>query len=482
VRTLGVQEINIVDIVRPITKYAVTVRRPIDIRYHLEYALWAARNDRPGPVLLDIPADVQNAQVDPLPLKGFDAPKNGARQPHSEDVARVVELLRNAKRPLVHIGQGVRIAGAQHELDKMLFITSAPVVTARNGADLVDEGHPQYIGRPGTFAQRGANFAVQTCDLYIAIGTRLSLAQTGYSAQDYARNATVVMVDVDLAELEKRTVNVELGIQADAKAFLTELNWQLDRLPLPALPSWSPWLKRCKAWQEKYPPVTDEQRAQSEHVNSYALIEAISDAAGPDDVIVTDMGFAFQNTHQAWRIKAGQRLMTNCGLAPMGWGLPAAIGAAVGSGRRVIAIIGDGGMMMNVQELATLAHHKLPVKIFLLNNGGYLTMRQSQAHAFDGYMGSDKHSGLSFPDFYELAHSFGLSRARYADSSDGFYEIQKYLRFDGPLLVEVMMDPNQPQVPKSINRRMPDGTIQQTSIEDAWPYLPAEEVAENLRV
>lgn len=215
-------------------------------------------------------------------------------------------------------------------------------------------------------------------------------------------------------------------------------------------------------------------------INSYGLVSVLSDLAGPDDVIVTDMGFSFNTCHQAWHIKLGQRLMTNCGLAAMGWGLPAAIGAAVGSGKRVIALIGDGGLMMNMQELATISHQQLPIKIFLLNNGGYLTMRQSQAHAFDGYMGSDDSSGLSFPDFEDiaLAHD-GITYSKMAELNR--HRLQLALEGPGPFLMEVMMDPNQAQIPKSVNRRDADGKIVQTALEDSWPYLPPEEIAENLR-
>lgn len=474
VRTLGVQEINIVDIVRPVTKYAEMVRHPELIRWHLEKAIHLATTGRPGPVWLDIPADVQNMQAGPQIIE-YLPPKIDEQC----DVSGVIELLREAKRPLVHVGQGVRIAGAIEELFAFLKATRIPVLTARNGNDLIASDHELFIGRPGTFAQRGANFAVQTCDAYLAIGTRLCLAQTGYNAKDYARNAKIVMVDVDSAELNKGTVPIDLRIKADARVFL---NAFLDQTKDVRWPDWYPWLSRCKEWQRRYPPVTQEQRTQARYVNSYHLVDELSEALTPGDVIVTDMGFAFQNTHQAFRVKQGQRLFTNGGTAAMGWGLPAAIGAAVGSGRRVICIAGDGGLMMNVQELATLAHHGLPVKLFVLNNGGYLTMRQSQKNAFDSYMGSDQSSGLSFPDFHMLAGAFGIdyllmSRSRTVDAA-----IEMALSTDRPMLCEVMMDPEQEQVPKSINRREADGSIRQTAIEDAYPFLDPQEIEENLRI
>lgn len=481
-RTLGVQEINIVDLVRPITKYADMVTDPAMIRWHLEKALHLAREGRPGPVWLDIPADVQNAQIDPDTLHSYLTATPQKAAGLAAKVAEVVALLRSAKRPLVHVGQGVRLAGAIGEFFDFVEHYGLPFVTARNANDICATSHHLFVGRPGTFAQRGANFAVQTCDLYLAIGTRLSLAQTGYNARDYARNAKVVMVDIDAAELAKDTVPLHLAIQADAGEFLDEMNRQLaagGRMPKPLA-----WIEQCKAWQARYSVVLPEYRKPSGYVNSYHLIDVLSDMLEPEDVVVTDMGFAFQNTHQAFKVKAGQRLMTNCGLAAMGWGLPAAVGAAFGSGRRVICITGDGGLMMNVQELATIAHHRLPVKIFILNNGGYLTMRQSQEHAFDGYMGSDNASGISFPDFGSLAQSFEINYELITSSDElerGF-SLRSALECEGPSLCEISMDPNQEQAPKSINRRMPDGSIVQTTLEDAAPFLDPAEIVEQLKV
>jgi acetolactate synthase-1/2/3 large subunit len=382
----------------------------------------------------------------------------------------VVDLLKSAKRPLLHVGQGVRLAKAIPELFQFLDNAKIPVVTARNGIDLIPGDHPMYIGRPGTFAQRGANFAVQLCDVYLAVGTRLCLSQTGYNPKDYARNAKVVHVDIDEAELNKDTVPVHLKVKADAKAFLSAL------AAVDSWPDWSAWWMKCKALQSKYPPVTQEQRSHKSGINSYALVEMLSALATPDDVIVTDMGFSFQNTAQAWEIKQGQRLIQNGGTAAMGWGLPAAIGAAIGSGRRVILITGDGGLMMNIQELSTLAHHKLNVKIFLLNNGGYLTMKQSQTYAYGHSFGADL-KDLSFPNFTSVARAHGIPSVRKFS-----LDIEGALKTVGPVLCELMMDNDQEQIPKALNRRLPDGTVKQTAIEDAYPFLPEEEIKENLTV
>ncbi len=484
-RTIGVQEINIVDIVKPITKYAVMVEEAESIRYHLEKAVHLATHGRPGPVWIDIPANVQNAKIDPTSLRGFDPNEYPIEiDPDlSQRVAQLVALLKAAQRPLIHVGQGVRLAQAEAEFFELVETYRVPFVTARNMNDCVDWKHDLLVGRPGTFAQRGANFAVQTSDLYLAVGTRLGLAQTGYNSKDYARNARVVMVDIDRAELNKDTLKLHLKIQADAKLFLRELLRQLAAAELtPSL--WSSWRAQCQTWRQKYPVVLPEYRAQQGSVNSYHFIDLLSDVLTPDDVIVTDMGLAFQNTHQAFRTKKGQRMFTNCGLASMGWGLPAAVGACVGSGRRrTICLGGEGGLNMTIHELATIMHHRLPVKLFVFNNGGYLTIKQTQELGFDGrLMGSTAESGISFPDFMKLAEAHGFPGVR-LNSHDGLKErLEEVVNHDGPIVCELMMDPDQIQAPKSINRRNPDGTMKPTPLEDSFPFLDPQEIAENMSI
>ena len=484
-RTLGVQEINIVDIVRPITKYAVMVEDAQEIRYHLEKAVYLATHGRPGPTWIDIPANIQNADVNPSTLKGFD-PKEyevSLDSDLTEKVAEVVKLMKSARRPLVHIGQGVRIAGGEEEFFKFVEQYRLPFVTARNANDMVDWDHELYAGRPGTFAQRGANFAVQTSDLYLAIGTRLSLAQTGYNAKDYARNAKVIMVDIDQPELDKDTVDIHLKIQTDAKLFLKELSRQLSQVELDNQ-QWNPWLTQCQMWKRKYPVVLPEYQEQTGSVNSYHFVDILSDVLTPDDVVVTDMGFAFQNIHQAFRVKKGQRVFTNCGLASMGWGLPAAVGACFGSGKkRTICVAGEGGLMMTMQEMATIMHHRLPVKLFVLNNGGYLTIKQTQELGFEErYMGIDDDSGLSFPNFMKIAEAHSIKGVRLTSHHSLNKQLQEIMDHDGPVLCEIMMDTNQMQAPKAVNRRNADGTMKQTSLEDSYPFLDPEEIEENLEI
>ena len=484
-RTLGVQEINIVDIVRPITKYAVMVEDAQEIRYHLEKAVYLATHGRPGPTWIDIPANIQNADIDPAALNGFDPKEYEVHlDPDLEaKVEQVVELLKSARRPLVHVGQGVRIAGAEKEFFELVEKYRLPFVTARNANDMVSWDHELYAGRPGTFAQRGANFAVQTSDLYLAIGTRLSLAQTGYNAKDYARNAKVIMVDIDQSELDKDTVDLHLKIQTDAKLFLEELSRQLSQVELDNQ-QWNQWLTQCQRWKRKYPVVLPEYKEQTGSINSYHFIDILSDVLTPNDVVVTDMGFAFQNTHQAFRVKKGQRVFTNCGLASMGWGLPAAVGACFGSGKkRTVCIAGEGGLLMTIQEMATVMHHRLPVKLFVLNNGGYLTIKQTQELGFDGrLMGINEESGLSFPDFMTIAEAYRFKGVRLKSHQDLKKQIEEVMNHEGPVLCEIMMDPNQMQAPKAVNRRNADGTMTQTPLEDSYPFLDPKEIEENLDI
>lgn len=484
-RTLGVQEINIIDLVRPITKYAVMVEDANDIRYHLEKAVYFAAHGRPGPTWIDVPANIQSAHIDPASLRGFDRQEVASfvNPELQAKVAQMLQWLTSSRRPLIHIGQGVRISGAVDAFFKLLDTLQIPYVTARNGNDMGYADHPLYAGHPGTFAQRGANFAVQTSDFYLAIGTRLALAQTGYAAKDYARNARIVMVDIDLAELNKDTVRLDLKIQADVKDFLYELHRQL-LIEKPVTARWTEWLNQCQHWKQQYPVVLPEYKIQSGHINSYYFIDILSKVLVSDDAIVTDMGFSFQNTHQAFQVKAGQRVFTNCGLASMGWGLPAAVGACFARGlKRTVCIAGEGGFMMTMQELATVMHHRLPIKLFILNNGGYLTIKQTQEFGFEGrLMGSNAASGISFPDFMVIAKAHGIESVRLSSHLNLKQRIEEVMAHDGPVVCEIMMSPDQMQAPKTISRKNSDGSVQPTPIEDSYPFLDSREIEHNLRL
>ena len=487
IRTLGVQEINIVDIVKPITKYAVMIDKAADIKFHLEKAFFLATSGRPGPVWLDIPADVQKAEIDESKLKSFKITNNSLSRNIEKSlinkIKKTVGLLKEAKRPLIHVGQGVKIANAEEAFLKLINKFNIPFVTARNANDIVESDHKLLVGRPGTFAQRGANFAVQTCDCYLAIGTRLSLSQTGYNSHDYARNAKLIMVDIDEAELNKKTLDVDIKIKLDAKVFIKMLNDELSKANFQKIDR-TKWTKHCSDLKQRYPVVLPEYKNQKKNVNSYFFIDVLSDLLTNSDIIVTDMGFAYQNTHQAFRVKKGQTFFTNGGLASMGWGLPAAIGASIGLNKnRTICIAGEGGLMMTIQELATIRYHNLPVKLFIFNNGGYLTIKQTQELGFDGRLvASNEDSGISFPEFKKIASAFGISYSKINNHKNLSKNVNEALKKPGPFICELMLDHDQMQAPKAINRRDENGNLRQTPLEDAYPFLDESEILQNMKI
>ena len=479
-RQLGVQEINIIDIVKPITKYAVMVKNPNRIKYHLQKAIYLAKTGRPGPVWIDIPADIQRMEINESELEVFVSDESSVIVDHNLNtkVKKVAELLKSSQRPLIHAGQGIKISKSETDFMELVENHNLPFVTARNANDIVASDHRLYVGRPGTYGQRGANFAVQNSDLYLAIGTRLALAQTGYASHDYARNARKVIVDIDQTELDKKTLSADIKIQSDAKIFITELKNQLSGTSLNTLS----WIKKCQDWKKRHPAVLSEYQKQKCPINSYHFIDVLSSILNAADVIVTDMGISFQGTHQAFQIKKGQKLFTNSGFAAMGWGLPAAVGACVANQcNRTVCISGDGGFQMNMQELATIMHNQLPIKLFILNNNGYLTIKQTQEHGFDGrLMGCNQETGLSFPDILRLANAYDIRAVRLDNQENLKHELKQIVDCEKPIVCEIIMDPDQQQIPKVLNSKNPDGTIVTKPIEDMYPYLPSEELKENM--
>ena len=480
-RQLGVQEINIIDMVKPVTKYAVMVTDAKMIKYHIQKAIHLATTGRPGPVWIDIPANIQNAKINENELIDF----NPIEIPIENDsgfsakVVEVAKLLKVAKRPLILAGHGVRIAGATHEFIKLAERHQIPLITSWNGDDIINSDHDLFIGRPGAFAARGVNFAVQNADLLLSIGSRLPFMITGYNAKDFARNARIIMVDIDQAELDKNCLKLFRQIRSDAKDFLIALNKQLSN---DSFQTNREWLGHCKNLKQKYPVILPEYKDQKGSVNSYYFTGLLSDLLSKKDVIVTDMGLSFVGTHQAFQVKKGQRLFTNSGFAPMGWGLPAAVGACIANGKqRTICLAGEGGLMMNIQELATIMHHKLPIKLFIYNNGGYLTIKQTQQLGFNGrLMGSNEESGISFPDLQKVVKAHSIPVIRLDNHKNLKENIQKFLEEDGMGVCELMLDHEQDQSPKAINRRKPDGTTEPTMFEDMHPFLDKEEVEANM--
>ncbi|KKQ16903.1 MAG: Thiamine pyrophosphate protein TPP binding domain protein [Berkelbacteria bacterium GW2011_GWA1_36_9] len=482
-RQLGVQELNIIDIVKPVTKYAVLVNKPEEIRYHLEKAVYLAKSGRPGPAWIDVPLDVQTSFVQIEELKGF---KDTTIAPSPEkrilkdQVSEALNLLKNAKRPVILAGGGIRLAGAQADFLKLAEKLEIPVLTAMSSHDLIPSDHKLFFGRPGAFGgERAGNFIIQNSDLLISVGSRLHLWIISFDYKNFARDAKKVIVDIDDAELRKPTIKPDIPIQADAGEFIREMFAQTKER---SLPNYVEWISYCKNIKQKYPVVLPEYKKQKKYVNSYYFIDVLSKVLPEKEIVVTSDGTAFSCTFQSFKIKKGQRLITNVGCAAMGYGLPAAIGASIAIGeKRVICLEGDGSIQLNIQELQTIVHYKLPVKIFVFNNNGYLAIRITQEAYFKShYVGSGPESGLSFPDLLKIAKAYGIPAIRISNHKNIEKKIKVVVNSEGPTICEIIMDPHQPLIPKVTSAVKPDGKLISKPLEDMYPFLPREEFYKNM--
>jgi acetolactate synthase-1/2/3 large subunit len=482
-RQLGDQEVDIVRLVEPITKYAVMVTDPSSIRYHLEKAIYLARTGRPGPVWLDIPMNVQGANIDPPSLRGFE-PNDDASvttgKNLDDDCERIRAELWAAKRPIIYVGAGVRLAGVADELIAMAEQLRIPVATAFNAHDVIASDHPLFVGRPGTIGDRAGNFAVQNADLVLVLGCRLNIRQVSYAWEYFAREAFKIIVDIDPAELQKPTVKPDLPINADVGVVVRRLStWSLP--PSDEREAWVEW---CGARRRRYPVVLPEYWEGTNGVNPYCFGDSLFDALGSDDIVVTGDGTACITTFQTAKIKSGQRLFSDSGSAPMGFDLPAAIGASIAAGkRRVVCVTGDGSVMLNLQELQTIRGHTLPIKLFLLNNNGYHSIRQTQRNFFPGNdVGSGPESGVTFPDFQRVAYGFDIPFRRVYTHAELASAIRATLDDAGPSVCELMLDLTQPFSPKTSSKRLPDGRMVTAPLEDMAPFLPREEFLQSMIV
>ena len=482
-RQIGVQEIDIISMVKNFTKYSVLIKKPNEILYHLEKAYYETTNGRPGPAWIDIPADIQNAEIDINKLKRFNPPKTKKKLNKLDNqIKKIAKLLAKSKRPVIHVGHGGRISNCAKKLRKLVDRYKIPFALTWNASDLVESSHPSYIGRPGAFAERGSNFIIQNADLYISVGTRLPFMVTGYNSKDFARKAKIVMIDIDSKELKNTRVSANYKLKTDAGYFLDKLVKELPK----KIHLDKNWLDYCKKVRKKYPIVLDQYKKQKKTINSYYFIDILSEILKPKDVVVTDMGLSFVGTHQAFKVKKGQRVFTNSGHAPMGWGLPAAIGAYYASieskgKKNIICLTGEGGLQMNIQELATVLHHKIPIKIFIYNNGGYLTIKQTQQLGFESrIMGSDYESGLSFPNYKLISKSHSIKYFKISDTKKIKNSVLKILKINEPVICELILDSEQEQMPKAINRRTSDGKSIPTTFEDMYPFLPKNELKSNM--
>jgi acetolactate synthase-1/2/3 large subunit len=484
-RQVGDQEADILSMVKGITKYAVTINDPASIRYHLERAIHLATTGRPGPCWLDIPIDVQASLIEPDRLRPYDSSEDGPAFPLERlpaDVREVLARLDSAEHPVILAGNGIRLAGATVLFQSLIRKLGVPVATGWQGIDLLPSDDPLYCGRPGDLGTRPGNFAVQNADLLLIIGCRLSVRQTGYNWTAFARHAFKVQVDADGTELQKPTVRLDLPIHCDARLFLEELNRAVDRMGFDVQRHcrWRAW---CQERLDKYPAVLPHHRVvKGRLLNPYHFIEILFRNLDHGDVVVCGNGSANVVTFQAAHIKQGQRVFCNTGDASMGYDLPAAVGAAVArGGRRVICVAGDGSMQLNIQELQTVVHYGLPIKILVLNNGGYLSMRATQGSFFRRFAGESASSGVSFPDLCKVAEAYGLPNCR-VDGEDFERILLQALDAPGPVLCDVILDPDQFFEPKLSSRQLSDGRMVSSPLEDMAPFLSREELQANMLV
>ena len=485
-RQLGVQELDIVSIVKPITKYAVTVLDPNDIRYHLEKAVYLAFHGRPGPVWIDIPLDVQASPIsEPSALRGFD-PSELTEAPADSllenEVRDLLQKLNGAERPLLFAGNGIRLAHAEKEFEQLRTLLGIPTVATWCAADLVPSSDPLYVGRPGSVAARGANFALQNSDFLLAIGVRLDFAITGYAPQNLARGAHKVVVDIDRAELKKLHPHVQQPIHSDAKRFLMELLRRRDAL---RLSDHSAWDARCADWKTRYPVVTEEHRNPAGPVSVFNLAEVIGTEVNPEDrLVVGNSGSAIEIYLLAFPTLHSQRLFHTAGLGAMGYAIPMAIAVATANpGREVIAVDGDGGFMFNIQELETIRRLQLPIKFFVLNNDGYASIRASQKAYFgEAKLGSDRSNGLTVPDLTQVGAAFGLSSAVIKNQENLRSDIRRVLKMKGPAVCDVNVVPDEMRAPRLQSYQKPDGSFVSKPLEDLFPFLPREEFLANMIV
>lgn len=484
VRQLGVQETDIISLVKPITKYAVTITDPVQIRYHLERAVYSAKSGRPGPVWLDIPLDVQAAAIDPEHLAPFNAREveqhDGANTPE-DPVAQTIALFNRSTRPVILAGNGIRLAGAQTDFLRLVELLGAPVLTTRLGIDQIPATHRLCNGIPGTIASRGANFTLQNADWLLILGARLDMALMAYAPDRLARAAKKIMVNIDPAEIRRLNRIIDIPVPVDVGLFIREFLKQSNRLTTPDL---SAWLTRCRQWQIKYPFVLPEHHAVETGISVYAFSECLSEALNENYIILPgNAGNACELFLTAFKVKDGQRVFHNKGTGAMGFSQPAAIGACLASGRRpTISIDGDGGFQLNIQELETIRRLKLPIIFFVMNNKGYASIRSSQSAYFRRLTGADETSGLSLPDSVRIAEAYGLKSARISSPRNLRAQIRNVIDQEGPMICDVMIIPDEVRRPRVSSFQRPDGTMASKPLEDMWPFLEREEFLSNMMI
>lgn len=483
-RSMGDQEYDIVKSVEPMTKYATMIEKADQIRYAMEKGWHLATSGRPGPVWIDIPVNYQGEQIETEELIGYDPEEDdGKLPPPVEDsvVQTVLDKIRRAQRPVFYAGYGIRLSGGYDIFRSVIEKLNIPIVTYWNAIDLIEDENPLYCGRAGNMGDRPGNWAIQNSDLIIAVGTRISIRQVGYDWKTWAREAEVIMVDIDRAEMKKPTLHVEMPIWADAKDFLTKLDYAAWK----HVYTKEKWLETCRHWKEKYPVVTPHQWEENGNAaNVYAFVRYLSSCLPPSSLTAVSNGACCVVSNQAYVIQKGSRVANNNAIASMGYGLPAAIGTCIGGNRRsTICLEGDGSIMMNLQELQTILTNRLPIKIFLINNNGYHSIRITQTNLFGDHtkVGIGPESGdLSFPNFEKIAKAFGYVYYSAHSNEEMKKVVDEVLEMDGSVFCEIFTDTEQVWEPKSSTKRLENGELVSPPLEDLAPFLPREELEKNM--
>ena len=480
-RQYGDQELDIEQVVRPITKYCHMVTDPLSIRYHLEKACYLAKSGRPGPCWLDIPLNVQSARIDPDALVGFDPAELDEPWLATEltlAAQQIIEKISQAKRPIIFAGFGIRLSGAHQDFLRLIDKLGIPVVTGFNGHDALWDTHPLYAGRPGTIGDRPGNFATQNADLLIVLGSRLNIRQVSYNWKTFARDAFKIWIDIDANELKKPNVSPNLGIHANLKDLLPVLASQNYAGPTPAHQTWLAW---CLERRARFAMVLPDYW-NTTLIHPYCFMQRLFESLPEKQIVVTGNATACIVSFQAGELKPHQRVISNSGCASMGYDLPAAIGACVAAdGAPVICLAGDGSIMMNLQELQTIAGNAMPIKIFILNNSGYVSIFQTHRNFFAGVeVGAGPKSGVSFPDFSKLSAAFGIPYFSCASHDQMTDAIEACLHTSGPTICEVFLDESIGFMPKLSSKQHPDGRITSPPLEDLAPFLSREELKDNM--
>jgi acetolactate synthase I/II/III large subunit len=479
----GVQEVDIVPMVRGITKYAVTLDDPAQVKRHLDTALRLMLEGRPGPVWLDVPLDIQAAVIDPATLLGSAvADAASMSRPEPAQIERIMALLSQAERPLLLAGHGVRLAGAAEAFRELYETWKIPVVTTWNALDLIPYDHPLCVGRPGVVALRAPNFAVQNCDLLIVIGCRLDPVVTAYNPASYGRGARKVVIDIDPNELAKAGMCIDVPMAADAKTAITALLAAGGSI---TIRDFSAWRARCQDWKARYPVNDGLPFSAAGPISHYQFVDALSEALPPDIPIATgSSGLGIEAFYSVFRNKTGQRVFLTSGLGAMGYGLPAAIGACIGHGNKpMVAVESDGSLMLNLQELAILKGRNLPIRLFVLNNGGYASIRNTQRNYFQGrFIATGAEGGLDFPDLGKVAESFGLPVIRIMDAAGLEAGLRQAMAHPGPLICDVRLISDETLWPKAAALPQPDGSMLSMPLEDMSPLLPLDVLRQEMIV